>query len=215
MIATAAVLIAAAPLRQLVYSFTVGINDSTRDSSMSNHDAYENGQTSDMGTITVDVTGVEGDGGLVLSVAESGRNGRSVSPTECVVYANTNIMCGSVQLAPEESAVLRTLNPKFLDLSTLDDKNHWHIAPPGSGVTIDYSAAKGPTASTVAITGTRDEKSSQTMIHSEMTYTYDASTVVPTQVQEYETIHADQGARNSTTTIDVTAKLTSDSGVKH
>ncbi|MGB6985119.1 MAG: hypothetical protein WBD74_03985 [Candidatus Aquilonibacter sp.] len=204
----ASMLIAAAPGRVLVYSFTVGINDRTVDSAAGEHGDVHRNEVSDLGTITVTVVGLDPGGGLVVNVAESARTNRSVAPATCIIFSNTNVMCGSSVVTPEETSILRPLNPKFVDPTTLDAKGHWHIAP-GSGVSIDYTVSQN--AGGFAITGTRDESSPQGTVHSEMTYTYDAAKVVTTHVHEYQTVREQSGAVNALTTIEVQGTLTSDS----
>jgi hypothetical protein len=212
MILTAVVIAQAAQLRQLVYSFSVGVNNDTTDSSAGNGTNAYSGSKSDMGTITVGVVGLEADGGLVVKVSESGRDNRTVAPATCVVYPSTNVLCDQTTVVtPEEYAVLRPLNPKFVDPTTLDSAGHWRIAPPGSGVTIDYTLGKVDANGVVPISGVRDEKSPQSTVHTEITYSYNAPKVVPTQVKEYQRIHQQSGTTNGTVTIDVTATLSSDS----
>lgn len=204
----------AQPQRQLVYSYTVGVDNSSSDSSMSQYSDNTSNSTSDMGRITVGVIGVESDGGLVITVSEVGRSNRTVAPATCVDYSSTNVVCGTQVVTPEETSVLRALNPKFFDASALDAKRHWRIAPPGSGVTIDYSASPLQNGVTT-ISGTRDESSADSTTHSEMTYTYDTSKLLPTQLKEYETIRVQTPSHRSTSTVDITANLVSDSGFKH
>jgi hypothetical protein len=204
----ASMLIADAPERVLVYSFTVGINNRTADTAMGEHANVQRNEVSDLGTITVSVVGLNTDGGLVVNVAESARTNRSVAPATCITYANTNVICGGSVVTPEETSILRTLNPKFVDATALDPKGHWHIAP-GGGVAIDYTLSQN--GADLAIRGTRDENSQQGTIHSEMTYTYDAAKLVTTQLHEYETVRQLQGTLTGLSTVEVQATLASDS----
>jgi hypothetical protein len=204
---------AAAPERKLVYAFSVGVTNDTSDSSLGNGQNSYTGGSTDLGSIAVAVVGLEPDGGLVVKVSESGRNNRTIAPATCVVYPNTNVICdqSSVQVTPEEFVVLRPLNPKFLNLSALDAKSHWQIAPPGSGVSIDYTLGKPDANGAVPISGARDEKTPQSMTHTEITYDYNPTKVVATQIKEYQRVHQQGGNATGTTTVDVTANLTSDS----
>jgi hypothetical protein len=196
------------PQRVLVYSFSVGIYNRSVDASMGEHSNVVRHSDSDVGTITITAVGLEADGGLVVNVAEEARTNRSVAPATCVVYSNTNVVCGSSVVTPEETGILRSLNPKFLDPTALDAKGHWHLAP-GGGVSIDYTATTS--ASDLAIAGVRDEGSAQGTVHSEMTYTYDPAKLVTTKVHEYETIRQTAGTTGGTTTIEVDGTLQSDS----
>src|SRR5580658_7861460 len=104
----ASILIAAgAPERVLVYSFTVGLNNRTTDTANEYTNVQKNAN-SDLGTITVSVVGLEADGGLVVNVAEEARTNRSIAPATCVVYSNTNVICGAAVVTPEETSVLRS-----------------------------------------------------------------------------------------------------------
>jgi hypothetical protein len=198
----------AAPVRVLVYSFTVGVNNRTAETALGEYTNVTHNAASDLGTVTVSVVGLGADGGLVVNVAEQGRTNRSVAPATCAIYANTNVICGAAVVTPEETSILRSLNPKFVDPAALDAKGHWRIAP-GNGVTIDYTATVH--GDDLSISGTRDENSPQTTDHSEMTYTYNPAKVVTTSSHEYQTVRQLSGTQTGLTTIDVTATLTSDS----
>ena len=211
MMLTAILIAQSAPQRQLVYAFTVGVNNDTTDSSSGNGTNAYSGSKSDLGTITVGVVGVEPDGGLVVKISESARDNRTIAPATCVVYPNTNVLCDATNVSPEEFVVLRPLNPKFLDPTALDAKGHWHVAPPGSGVTIDYTLGKADANGALPISGTRDEKAPQSTVHTEISYAYNPAKLVPTQVKEYQRIHQQSGTTTGTITIDVTANLTTDS----
>lgn len=201
-------LIAAAPERVMVYSFTVGINNRTADTAIGSYGSHQRDMVSDIGTITVSVIGLNTDGGLVVNVAEDARTNRSVAPATCILYGNTNVVCGTSVVTPEETSILRTLNPKFVDPASIDAKGHWHIAP-GAGVAIDYTLSQN--AAGLAISGIRDENSPQGTVHSEMTYTYDPAKVVTKQLHEYETIRQLSGTVTGLTTVEVQATLTADS----
>jgi hypothetical protein len=207
--------------RTLVYSFSVGVSNDTTDTSMSNQ-MSSNGadmqgtneytdETSDQGTITVGVLGIEPDGGLVTNVSENARRNRTLAPVPCVVYPNSNIVCGTNgRVSPEERSVLRTLNPKFFDPSALDSKGQWTIDP-APGVSLTFTAGK-PDNGIIPINGTRDEHTIDSSLHSEATYAYDMAKFMPTSIKEYETIRQQKGPGGyATFTVDVTASLTSDS----
>ena len=88
--------------RHLVYNFTVGVQNDTHDTDasakMSNVGGGANingtgdtsymGVASDKGTISVDVLGVEPDGGLIVKVSENGQNTRKAAAVECVVLSD-------------------------------------------------------------------------------------------------------------------------------
>src|SRR5579862_3045570 len=82
--------------RHLVYNFTVGINSSQHmnESAAGTNDNNVNANVSDKGQIIVDYLGVQTDGGLVVNVAEKAQTNRTLAPTLCIVYPNTNVQCG-------------------------------------------------------------------------------------------------------------------------
>lgn len=215
--------------RHLVYDFTVGVQNDTHDtnaSSRMNNDAgganvngtgdtSYMGVASDKGTISVDVLGVEPDGGIVVKVGENGQNVRKAAAVECVVYPTTNSVCASGEVFPEELAVIRTLSPKFFDPSALDAKHHWHQGSEAAGVSLDFTAGS-PSGTVVPISENDDEKvagGQNGTMHGTATYSYDMSKNVSTQLKEYDTIRKQMGAgQYANIVIDITAQLATDSG---
>lgn len=209
----------AKPTRHLVYDFTVG----TKSDSIAQNDEMATGSAtsdlggsgSDAGQVIVDISGVEPDGGLVLAVSETSRSNHAAKPATCVVYANTNVVCGAGDVHPEETSVIRTLSPKFFDASNLDAHHHWQVSNAAAGVTIDFTATPNADGSSVAIASERHEKASNgNSVDAEGKYAYDMAKLLPTSLSEYQTIRQQNGAGAYTTIIiDVTAKLASDSGL--
>ncbi len=213
--------------RHLVYAFNVGIHsDSSETTSAvkgltgggtatgSGRSNY-GGTGSDKGQINVDVQGTESDGGLVVSVAEKATNYRTAAPVTCVVYANTNVVCGAGIVNPEEISVLRTLSPHFFDPTNLDAKKHWHEGSDAAGVGIDYTIA-GMDNGILTINAERTEKfqgSQRGSTQSTAKYTYDMNKLMPTAISEYTTIRDETGPGQYTNvTIDFKASLAGDSG---
>ncbi len=215
--------------RHLVYAFDVGIqNDSHSTDAAVQGTGQGNGGTvtgtgdtqylgtgSDKGQIIVDVQGVEQDGGLVVNVAEKAQNYRTAAPVTCVVYANTNVLCGTGTVNPEEMSVLRTLSPHFFDPSALDAKKHWHEGNDAAGIGIDYTVA-AMNGGIVTINAERQEKfqgSTRGSTQSTAKYTYDMNKLMPTAISEYTTIREETGpGQYSNITIDLKANLASDTG---
>ncbi len=216
--------------RHLVYAFDVGIqsNSNEEDSAVKGTGAGANGGTvygnghnnyggtgSDKGQILVDVQGVETDGGLVVSVAEKATNYRTAAPVTCVVYANTNVVCGTGTVNPEEISVMRTLSPHFFDPTALDAKKHWHEGSDAAGIGIDYTVTAMDNG-ILSISAERVEKfqgSSRGGTQSSAKYTYDMNRLMPTSITEYTTIRDETGPGQYTNiTIDLKASLAGDSG---
>ncbi len=218
--------------RHLVYAFDVGIQSDSHDtnsavrfngtanggnggSATGTGDTSYGGNGSDMGQILVDVQGVEQDGGLVISVSEKAKNYRNAAPTTCVVYANTNVTCGTGIVNPEEISVVRTLSPHFFDPSGLDAKKHWHEGSDAAGIGIDYTVA-AMNDGILTINAQRNEEFKGAVrgtTSSTAKYTYDMNKLMPTAITEYTTIREESGpGQYSNITIDFKANLASDSG---
>lgn len=199
--------------RHLVYDFTVGVHSSSAmtDTKTGGGDYKVNSNVSDKGQITVDYLGVEADGGLVVNVAENGRD-RKLAATPCVVYANTNVQCGAVDVNPEEVSIVRTLSPKFFDPTSLDAKRHWNISVPAAGVNIDFTVTP-QSAGALQIDSERVEKTSKgDSTTASAKYTYQPARYLPTELKEYATMNLQvRPGQYASVQVDVTATLTSDS----
>ena len=215
--------------RHLVYAFDVGIQNDSHDTNaaVQGTGAGANGGTvtgtgdtqylgagSDKGQIMVDVQGVEQDGGLVVSVAEKANNYRTAAPVACVVYANTNVICGTGPVNPEEISVLRTMSPHFFEPADLDAKKHWHEGSDAAGIGIDYTVAANNNG-ILTINAERTQKyqgSQRGSENSTAKYTYDMNKLMPTAINEYTTIREETGpGQYSNITIDFKASLATDS----
>ncbi len=209
--------------RHLVYSFNVGITNDTREATSAiaavtgrsnSGQASYNGMASDKGEITVDISGVEPDGGLVLTVSETARTNRSAAPVTCVVYSNTNVLCGSGQVNPEETAIIRTLSPKFFDPSALDAKRHWHIEGGNGSVEMDFTVTPQSNGM-LTIDGERKETiggANRGTVSASAKYVYDSAKYMPQSLTEYTTIRQETGpGQFANITTDITAQLVSDS----
>ena len=215
--------------RHLVYNFTVGVQNDTHDtdasSKMSNIGGGANnngtgdtsymGVASDKGTITVDVYGVEPDGGLIVKVSENGQNTRKAAAVECVVYPTTNSICASGEVFPEELAVIRTLSPKFFDPSALDANRHWHQGSAAAGIALDFTVGT-PSGDGRADQRERRREGCRRPETARCTAPPHTATTwaknVSTQLKEYDTIRKQMGAgQYSNIIIDITAQLATDS----
>lgn len=222
----------APPKRHLVFSYTVGIVSDQHEKSSAvtfsgsanggnggnmfgtGDNAYK-GQASDKGQITADIGGVEADGGLIVTISETGRD-RNSAPTTCVVYATTNVICPGTTFFPEEVSIIRVLSPKFFDPAALDAKRHWNVNAAGGGVNIDFTATPQG-ADVVQIDSQRNEKTPQgDTTNATAKYTYAFTRLVPTSLKEYTTIRQELGpGQYANVTLDVTADLVSDSSASH
>jgi hypothetical protein len=214
--------------RHLVYSFTVGVvsDQHAKDAAVQYNgmnasggqpvfgtgDTSYKGNASDKGEITVDYLGIEADGGLVVNVAETARTNRTAASNTCVVYANTNVICGATNTNPEEYSILRTLSPRFFDPTALDANRHWKVNNESAGVSIDFIATPAGTG-VVTIDSQRSVKSkSGDTTQATAKYAYELTRFLPDTIKEYTTMRLESGVGQYTNiTIDVQANLTSDS----
>jgi hypothetical protein len=190
-----------------------GTANSTSRTVIGTGDTHYAGVASDVGTIAVDVSGIQPDGGLLVSVSEAGQNYRKAAPMTCAVYPTAKIAC-SGQIFPEEAAVLTTLSPAFFDPSRLDGKNHWHEDGGVPGLSLDFTAS-APRGNFVTIAEDRNQKFSEGLggtLHGSATFTYDTAKRVATALKAYDTERPAQGQPGQYTNIvyDITATLVTD-----
>lgn len=209
--------------RHMVFSYSVGIrNDSRESTSMGNNSGNggaNNGansysaNASDKGEITVDIMGVQPDGGLVVSTSQTGKT-RIQAPTTCVVYPTTNVVCTDANTFPEQLAVLRTLSPKFFNGANLDANRHWRVADSGAAITIDFNVTP-ESSGMLDIASQRDQTFKGALagsVHATANYVYNPARYVPASVKEYTIVRQETGpGQYSNITIDVTAQLAKDS----
>ena len=219
--------------RHLVYDFTFGVQSQEHDTNASvrqvndpsrNGDfvnAYGTGDThydttaTDTGTITVDVLGVQPDGGLHVRVGEVGRNYRTSAPTDCVVYPTTKIAC-TRRPYPEEADVVSTLSPSFFNPATLDAKNQWHEDGGVPGLSLEFTAG-APNGSIVTIGEAKNQKVAGGFggtVNGSATFTYDTVRRVTIALRAYDTDRSAQGGPGQYTNAvyNITATLVTDSG---
>lgn len=220
-----------APIRQLVYSFTYGSQQTVnaRDQAIESTNAngfnggmtsgisHYNGALGDKGTMTVDVIGEQADKGLVVSISEQAEYTRRAPAAACVVYGNTSVICDpNKTVNPEEYTLLRFLGSNFVDPNQLDAKQHWSISQNGGGIDVHADYTIQTNANGVMTIG--EARTIVQEAHRSMTTTaqtkigYDFNRLLPTSVEEYVTQRADAGAAGTSTTIfQTTLQLVSDS----
>jgi len=184
-------------LRHLVYAFSVGQQGDQHRQNLNYGAADFSGGVSDKGTISVDIMGIQPDHGLVVSVSETGQNGRNAAPDTCVVFADTNTTCQNPQgINPEEISIVRLLAPHFYDPSQLDAKQHWHEggASKDGSTSIDFTVTKDDNGIvTIAEHRAVVQKGIGAMtLNADATIQYDVAHFVPTSVKEYSTLHKQQ-----------------------
>lgn len=178
-------------------------------------DTHDNGVASDTGTISVDVHGVQPDGGLQVAVSETGRNYRKAAPMVCAVYPTTKLACAG-EIFPEEAVVLSTLSPAFFDPARLDAKNHWRDAGDVPGLTLDFTAS-APSGSVVSISEQKSQQFAGGLGGNAVgsaTFAYDTTKRVTTALKAYETVRPSQGepGQYSNVIVNISATLATDSG---
>ena len=223
------------PVPTLVYNFTYSTNQNVtaRDSSTSaeevqvdalaggsNGISHYSGSLSDKGTMTVQLIGKQQDGGLIVTISETGQQTRRAPAATCVVYGNTRVICDpNKTVYSEEYTLLRFLGQNFVDPANIDAKRHWQITQdsPNLSITADYVI--GPTTtSDVQVSEARKIRQSgggslTTDIQTKIGY--DMSRTVPTTVDEYVTQRHDNGVAGTSTTIyQTTLQLVSDTTAK-
>jgi hypothetical protein len=223
---------------QLVYSFTWSSNQqvTARDSAnpavaygapnvngadpiQSNGISHYVGTLSDKGTMTVQVLQQQPDGALVVMISEQGENIRRAPPAECVVYANTNVLCDpNKTVYTEEYTLLRFLGRPFVDAKA-DPNYHWVIQQNSGGLDVhgDYVVSSNNNGR-MQISEARSIRSAgggslTTDVQSKIGY--DATQSVPTSVNEYTQQRHDNGVAGTTTTLyQTTLNLVSNSVAK-
>ena len=182
--------------------------------------SHYSGSLTDKGTMTVQVIAKQQDGGLIVTIGETGQQTRRAPAATCVVYGNTRVICDpNKTVYSEEYTLLRFLGPNFVDPNNIDAKRHWQITQnsPNLNITADYVI--GPTTtSDVQVSEARKIRQSgggslTTDIQTKIGY--DMSRALPTTVDEYVTQRHDNGVAGTSTTIyQTTLQLVSDSMAK-
>ena len=168
--------------------------------------SHYHGALNDKGTMTLQLLHQQPDGAVVLTISEQGENVRRAPPAECVVYANTNVICDpNKTVYPEEYTLLRFFGRNFVDPSRLDANNHWAIKEDGGGLEVhaDY-VVTSTSDGKMQITETRAIRkaaagSLTTNIQTKIGYDFTQS--LPTSIDEYVTQRRDNGVSGTTTTI--------------
>lgn len=213
------VTIAVLTTNQLVYAFTYSsVQDVyARDSQnpaeaidpgdrMGSGTSHYHGALNDRGTMTVRLLHQQPDGALIVMISEQGENIRKAPAAECVVYANTNVLCDpNKTVYSEEYTLLRFLGRNFVDPSQLDANHHWAIKQDSAGVNVhaDY-VVNSTNNGKMQITETRSIRrpaggSLTTDIETKIGY--DVAQSLPTSIDEYVTQRHDNGVTGTTTTI--------------
>lgn len=214
-LATAPSLAGPAPLRHLVYKFTVGIQFSS-----TVHDSGFDGggggggagvsdnraSSADEGEIVVDVTGVSADGGVVVSVSENAKNARSSQPATCVVYgSNLAIICDpNGKVNDEEFAIVRFIGKNFVAPTAAASGSHWQVSDdlPGGTETNSFTVT-GANAGMLTINEDRVQKIAGSHPFDQTingTIGYNLNYTVPTSVHEMGIKRQNEGAQDYVTT---------------
>jgi hypothetical protein len=158
----------------------------------------------DQGTIVVNVTRIQPDGGLVVAVSEQATGPRAALPATCVVYGNTTVVCDSSKLVnAEELALLRLLGSNFIDPAQIDAKNHWRVDQSSASESdvADFSIGKND-GTTMNITSQRVYKTTGIGLGTtttNATIVYDFPRALPTSVVEDQVTRQNGTAGDYTT----------------
>ncbi len=127
---------ASAPLRQLVFNFTV-VYTTTGEVHDSGFSGFGGGGGSGLvtvhgsdgreGTLTVDILAAANDGGLVVRAQEHTKEIQNDRPpVTCAIYGDARVICGDrADLSDAMTLVLSHLGRNFYDPSIVDDKGRW------------------------------------------------------------------------------------------
>ena len=195
---------ASAPIRHTVFAFTYNTTSDLTEHTSGLEGGPKSGMkhygagSQDQGTVTIDVTGVQTDGGLIVSVSEAARDTRSAAAVTCAVYGDTRVICEpDKKVNEEEFAVLRFMGRQFLDPNKLDDHQHWHIASDSGGYSVasDFTV-NGGTSAAQKISETTTFKSSGSSPFTTSTdgkLIYDVDKTIPLYVSQDSTERQSQG----------------------
>ncbi|HVN70124.1 MAG TPA: hypothetical protein VMU38_10810 [Candidatus Binatia bacterium] len=211
----------APPLRHLVYNFTYS---SHQEGNVPNEAGSSGAQTyaatlDDKGTIAVDVLREAQDRGLVVSVSEQGEHTRNSAPATCAVYGTTDVACDpDKQVNREEYTLLRFLGVNFVDLSRIDEKQHWSVAETKGNVAMsaDYVISSNDSG-VLKIGETRhvEDKQGGTTYDIETKIAYAPAREIPISIDEYAKEERHGGVNGVYhTTYQTTLTLASDSLAK-
>ncbi|MBV8246363.1 MAG: hypothetical protein JOZ38_10610 [Candidatus Eremiobacteraeota bacterium] len=192
-----------APLRHVVYAFTVSIQSerTVHASGLSSGDpgsgqlpsgiATFNGAVSDRGTITVDVLQAAGDGGLVVRVSEDAREERTAKAADCAVYGErAQALCGSDQkVNDEELDLLQSIGRFFFQPERLDEKQHWRVdvtsGPYSDAADFSVQSRQGDVMQ-IGLERVGKAAGAQPYTNvSDGTITYDSALSIPTKIVEH------------------------------
>ena len=217
----------AKPMRHLAYAFDISITSELTVHSSGVGEAgggtgsgitHYPGGNNDKGTITADIMGVQPDTGLIVTIAEQGRNSRSAAPATCVVYGIGSVICDpNAKINEEEMSLLRVLGRNFVNMSTIDNKRHWQNIESGAGgkEVNDYTISKDNNDGMLGIDFQRVltvEGAGGYRADTNGSISYNQKLSVPTQVKE-DTVtrtHVGQGQDNRVEQ-QLTLTLTADS----
>lgn len=209
-------LAAPAPMRHLVYKFSVGIafSSTVHDSGFSGGDSGGGGgsgvsdnrsSSADEGQIVVDVTSVSADGGVVVSVSENAKNARSSAPATCVVYgSNLAVICDpNGKVNDEEFAIVRLIGRNFVAPGSATG-SHWQISDAlPAGTETNVFTVTGMQNGLLTINEDRVQKIAGAHPFEQTTngtIAYNTAYTVPTTVHEMGVKRQNEGAQDYVTT---------------
>jgi hypothetical protein len=178
------------------------------------------GTLNDKGTMTVNIVKKQADGALVVMISEQGESVRRASPTECVVYGNTNVVCDpNKTVYNEEYTLLRFLAANFVDPTQLDSNKHWQVVQNVNNdhMTADYvvNTNNNGMMQIVEKRTIKETGAGHLTTNIDTKIGYDFSRTVPTSVDEYAQQYTDAGIKGSQKSIyQTTLQLVSDTTAK-
>ncbi len=206
-----------APLRTVVYHYSVDEHGFTGAPSASIYGAVsENGSSGlggSTGTVRVDVMSATSDGGLVVDITQSiDRDLRPLQTLRCAVYGRTeDVVCDQNLATTEaENILLMYFGRYFYEASRVDAGGHWQTSPhfhdSQMAIVNDFTVSKAD-GNVLTIKVDRVEKGGGYYSKTQGTLVYDTARSVPDSIELATTIQrsGDQGD------MDAKLKLLSDS----
>lgn len=162
------------------------------------------------GTIAVTIVRRQADGALVVRVVQKPSPDGRAAPFDCVVFADTSLICDPQRtLAPESEALLRLLSPGFA-APAQSGTNGWKVARSDGSGSLQFtakSAARGGMVigETGILTGAQAWTTDVAA-----TIDYDTARELPTAVRQSTVARRHRGAVDEAVSTDTTISLIED-----
>jgi hypothetical protein len=191
LLGAAAAPVQTAPIRTLVYHFTIDARGFGTAAGAGAHGVVSTFQSASSGArsgqLRVEVAQATQDGGLVVDVTETiDRVLRPLQTVRCALYgATTDVICDqNLNPTSEEKTLLTYLGRAFYDPASVDANGHWHTTPKIHGVlAVDNNFTVTATDGDVLTIGVaRRESGGGYLAVTSGTLLYDGKMDIPTSI---------------------------------